>query len=196
MTRAPLRDRATGAFGHDSAGTVAALARGHRRHGSVDGRTALPCPSMEIRLDDLRGTAIRELLEEHQRNMHAITPPGSVHALGIDALRRPDITFWTAWSGRDLLGCGALKALSATHGEIKSMRTAGAHRRTGVARALLDHILAEARRRGYARLSLETGAGPEFEPARRLYASVGFETCGPFEGYTDDPNSAFMSMRL
>ena len=151
---------------------------------------------MDIRVDDLSGPEIRALLEEHLSNMHAITPPGSVHALGLDRLRQPGITVWTAWSGRDLLGCGALKALSGTHGEIKSMRTTGSQRRRGVGRAILEHILAEARRRGCTRLSLETGAGPEFEPARRLYASAGFQPCGPFEGYVEDPNSVFMTLEL
>ena len=153
-------------------------------------------PAMDIRLDDLSGPEIRALLDEHLSDMRAITPPGSVHALGLDTLRQPGITVWTAWSGRDLLGCGALKALSRTHGEIKSMRTSVSHRRRGVGRAMLDHILTEARSRGFARLSLETGAGAEFEPARRLYASAGFQFCGPFEGYVDDPNSAFMTLGL
>ena len=151
---------------------------------------------MDIRLDDLSGPEIRALLEEHLSNMHAITPPGSVHALGLEKLRQPGITVWTSWSGRDLLGCGALKALSGTHGEIKSMRTSGRHRRRGVGRAMLGHILGEARSRGFTRLSLETGSGSEFEPARRLYASAGFQLCGPFEGYVDDPNSVFMTLEL
>jgi putative acetyltransferase len=151
---------------------------------------------MEIRLDDLSGPEVRALLEEHLRNMHAITPRGSVHALDLDGLRRPEVSFWTVWSGPDLLGCGALRELSPTHGEIKSMRTAAAHRRRGVAKTVLDHILAEARARGYARVSLETGAGPEFAPARRLYANAGFDPCGPFECYSDDPNSAFMTKVL
>ena len=151
----------------------------------------------EIRIDDLRGVEIQALLEEHLAHMRSISPPESVHALDLDALRRPGITFWTAWSpdGR-LLGCGALKELDARHGEIKSMRTAAAQRRNGVARAMLAHIIAEAARRGYARLSLETGAEPPFAPARALYASFGFTFCAPFEGYVDDPNSVFMTRAL
>jgi putative acetyltransferase len=152
--------------------------------------------SIDIRLDDLTGLEIHALLEEHLRNMRRISPPESVHALDLDGLRRPDITFWTVWSGADLLGCGALKQLTATHGEVKSMRTANAHRRKGVARAMLVHIIAEAARRRYDRLSLETGSQPEFEPARRLYARFGFEFCGPFDGYREDPNSVFMTRRL
>ena len=151
---------------------------------------------MLIRVDDLAGTEIRGLLEEHLADMRAISPPESVHALDLDGLRRPEITFWTAWSGAALLGCGALKELSPDHGEVKSMRTARAHRRGGVARAMLAHIVAEARRRGYERLSLETGSMAEFAPARALYERFGFGYCGPFAGYVDDPNSVFMTRAL
>lgn len=151
---------------------------------------------MLIRVDDLAGTEIRGLLEEHLADMRAISPPESVHALDLDGLRRPEITFWTAWSGAALLGCGALKELSPDHGEVKSMRTARAHRRGGVARAMLAHIVAEARRRGYERLSLETGSMAEFAPARALYERFGFGYCGPFAGYVDDPNSVFMTRRF
>ena len=152
--------------------------------------------AIEIKRDDLTGPEIHALLEEHLRNMHSISPRESVHALDLGGLRRPEITFWTVWSGADLLGCGALKQLDAGHGEVKSMRTANAHRRKGVARAMLVHIIDEATRRGYARLSLETGSQPAFEPARRLYAGFGFDFCGPFEGYVEDPNSVFMTRRL
>jgi putative acetyltransferase len=151
---------------------------------------------MEIKLDDLSGPEIRALLEEHLRNMYSISPPESVHALDINALRRPEISLWTVWSEGQLLGCGALKELDVQHGEIKSMRTAMAHRRKGVARAVLTHVIEEARKRKYARLSLETGSEHEFEPARRLYESFGFKYCGPFEGYVEDPNSVFMTKLL
>jgi putative acetyltransferase len=97
------------------------------------------------------------LLQQHLRNMRALSPPGSVHAMDIDKLRQPDVTFWTAWEGDELLGCGALRALSSKHGEVKSMRTVDAHRGRGVARAVLHHIIDEARMRSYAQLSLETG---------------------------------------
>ena len=106
------------------------------------------------------------------------------------------MTFWSVWDGRALLGCGALKEIDPRHGEIKSMRTAGAHRRRGVAKAMLTHIMTEAARRGYERLSLETGSQAAFEPARALYASFGFTRCGPFDGYQEDPNSVFMTHRL
>jgi len=151
---------------------------------------------MHIRIDDLRGPEIHALLEEHLQDMRRISPPESVHALDLDGLRRPEITFWTAWSGDELVGCGALKTLDATHGEIKSMRVSAARRRTGAGRAVLHHILDEARRRGLARLSLETGSQPEFAPARQLYASVGFAECGPFASYVEDPHSVFMTRTL
>jgi len=151
---------------------------------------------MEIRSDDLAGPEIRELLAEHLRSMHELSPPESVHALDLAALRGSDITFWTAWSNGELLGCGALKELSPIHGEIKSMRTRSARRRQGVARAMVQHIIAEARARSYARLSLETGSMEAFEPARRLYEAFGFAYCPPFADYIEDPNSSFMTLEL
>ncbi len=152
--------------------------------------------TMEIRHDDLAGAQIRALLAEHLHSMHELSPPESVHALDVAALLKPEITFWSVWSRGELLGCGALKELSPVHGEVKSMRTASPHRRKGVARALLEHIIAEARRRSYRRLSLETGSMDAFEPARRLYVSFGFEYCDPFEGYIEDPNSVFLTRTL
>ncbi len=151
---------------------------------------------MHIRIDDLSGPDIRALLDEHLHNMHELSPPESVHALSIDELRQPDVTFWTAWSGEELLGCGALKELDRHHGEVKSMRTSSAHRRTGVGRAILEEIIGEARKRSYLRLSLETGSMKEFEPARRLYEKFGFEYCGPFADYVEDPNSVYMTLVL
>ncbi len=128
--------------------------------------------------------------------MFALSPPESVHALDLDKLRSPDITFWSAWEGPLLLGCGALKQLSEKHGEIKSMRTPDALRRRGAGRAMLAHIVAVARARGYERLSLETGSVPGFEPALKLYESFGFECCGPFGDYVEDPYSVFMTLSL
>ena len=151
---------------------------------------------MDIKLDDLTGPEIRALLEEHLVSMHALSPPESVHALDLTSLRRPDVTFWTAWEGGALVGCGALKKLDARHAEVKSMRTAPAHRRKGVARRMLAHIVAQARDSAYAHLSLETGSMPAFDPARRLYESFGFRYCGPFADYVDDPNSVFMTREL
>jgi putative acetyltransferase len=151
---------------------------------------------MDVRLDDLSGPEVRDLLDEHLRSMAQLSPPESVHALDIDALRKPGITFWTVWSGDELLGCGALKEIDPGHGEVKSMRTSSAHRRKGVARAMLTHIVAEARSRSYARLSLETGSMEAFEPAQRLYASFGFTCCAPFGDYSEDPHSVFMTRVL
>ena len=151
---------------------------------------------MDVRLDDLSGPEIRELLEEHVHNMLELSPRESMHALDVDGLREPDITFWTVWSGSSLLGCGALRELSPAHGEIKSMRTALAHRRKGVARTMLEHIIAEATKRRYHRLSLETGSMQAFEPAQKLYESFGFTYCPPFGDYIEDPNSVFMTRVL
>lgn len=151
---------------------------------------------MLIRRDDLSGPEIRALLAEHLQDMHANSPPESVHALDLDGLRRPEVSFWTAWSGEELLGCGALKELDPAHGEVKSMRTTRQRRRGGVGRALLAHIVAEARARAYARLSLETGSMEAFAPARRLYESFGFHYCEPFGDYVHDPNSVFMRCEL
>ena len=151
---------------------------------------------MIIRLDDLRGVEIAALLQDHLRGMRALSPPESVHALDIDALRQPDITFWSAWEGATLCGCGALKQLDELHGEVKSMRTAAGQLRSGVASQILQQIIEEARQRGYHRLSLETGSMTGFEPAQALYARFGFEFCGPFGDYAEDPNSVFMTREL
>ena len=172
---------------------------------------------MDIRVDDLRGPEIRALLEDHLAEMHRHSPPESVHALDLDGLRKPGITFWTAWTGDALwttlrasrcaansrsgrpvalMGCGALKELDRAHGEVKSMRTAPAFRRQGVAKAMLTHIIREAVQRNYHRLSLETGSMEAFLPARELYESFGFSYCPPFGDYAADPNSVFLTRVL
>ena len=151
---------------------------------------------MLIKTDDLTGPEIATLLREHLTSMHMHSPPESVHALPIERLRSPEITFWSAWEDGALMGCAALKALDAQHGEIKSMRTSSGHLRKGVARALLHYIIAEAQRRRYTRLSLETGSIEAFAPARQLYASFGFTYCEPFADYVEDPNSVFMTKEL
>ena len=151
---------------------------------------------MEIRLDDLTGADVAKLIGEHLLNMTLNSPPESIHALNLDQLQKPEITFWSAWEGKEILGCGALKELDHQHGEIKSMRTASLHLRKGVAKRMLQHIVEEAKQRGYNRLSLETGSMDAFEPARRLYASFGFRYCQPFSDYTEDPNSVFMTKEL
>jgi putative acetyltransferase len=127
-------------------------------------------------------------------NLHS--PPESVHALDLDGLRKPEITFWAIWAAGKPVGCGALKELARDHGEVKSMRTAPEFRGKGAAKLMLRHILNEARMRGYRRLSLETGSMAAFEPARRLYLNHGFSYCGPFADYSLDPNSVFMTREL
>ena len=145
----------------------------------------------------MRGPEIARLLQAHLDEMHLHSPPESVHALDLEALRRPEIAFWTAWDeAGELLGCVALKRLDEVHGEVKSMRTAAAHMRKGVATRLMRHLLQEARQRGYRRLSLETGSPAAFDPARRLYRRFGFVECGPFADYKPDPNSVFMALDL
>lgn len=151
---------------------------------------------MTIRIDDLSSPEIAAFLEEHISDMRSVSPPESKHALDLAGLRQPDITFWTLWHEGQIAGCCALRQLAADHGEVKSMRTARTLRRQGLAARLLEHLIQEARTRGYRRLSLETGAMPFFEPARRLYRKFGFYPCGPFASYRDDPNSAFFTKVL
>jgi putative acetyltransferase len=144
-------------------------------------------------LDDPR---VIELLHVHLLRARAETAPGSAHALDLSGLRSPDVTFWCAWEGDSLAGVGALKRLSADHGEVKSMHTAESMRRKGVGAAILRHIVAWAQDRGMSRLSLETGSWPYFAPARALYARHGFVECPPFGDYRQDPNSVFMTLVL
>ena len=151
---------------------------------------------MDIRIDDLQGSAVQALLQTHLDAMYEQSPPESVHALDLAALRHPSITFWTAWEGDALLGCGALKQHSADHGELKSMRTASAHLRKGVARVILRHIESAARANGIQRISLETGPHAPFVAAQKLYTSEGFVECEPFADYVLDPYSLFMTKAL
>lgn len=151
---------------------------------------------MQIKVDDLSDSRVHALLQEHLQSMALHSPPESVHALDRDALRRPQLTLWTAWENDELLGCAALKELDAGHAQIKSMRTASLHLRKGVASRLLSHLIEQARRRGYSRLSLETGSMSAFDPARSLYSRFGFTYCPPFEGYVEDPYSVFMTTSI
>lgn len=151
---------------------------------------------LQIRQDDLSGPEIQQFIRDHLDHMVEITPPGSVYALDLSGLKLPEVTFWSVWQSDQLVGCGALKEIDSRSGEIKSMRTAPAHRRQGVASALLGHIIAEAQQRGYRCLYLETGGQPPFAPARALYARYGFEDCGPFANYSNDPNSVYMTKPL
>jgi putative acetyltransferase len=151
---------------------------------------------MEIAVDDLTGPEIAAFLAEHIADMRSVSPPESKHALDLDALRARDITFWSVTDAGLIVGCGALKRLDATHAELKSMRTAPATKRRGIASLLLRYIIAEATVTGFTRLSLETGSAPFFEPARRLYGKFGFQFCEPFADYIPDPNSVFMEKIL
>lgn len=148
------------------------------------------------RIDDLSSPAVQALVAEHLAGMHGSSPPGHVHALALDALRRPDVTFWSAWCGDELCGCGALKELDASHGEVKSMRTRPAFLRQGVGQAVLDEILRTAHARRYQRICLETGTGPAFAAAHALYLRNGFRWCGPFGNYAANDFSVFMEKVL
>lgn len=151
---------------------------------------------MQIIPDDLTGTEIRSLLEVHFAGMLANSPAGSCHFLDFDGLNAPDVTFWSIWHGEQLAGCGAVKELSPTHGEIKSMRTHTDHLRKGAGAQMLEHIIGTAKSRGYKRLSLETGSGDAFDAAHGLYLRYGFEYCPPFGDYVEDPFSQFMTLKL
>ncbi|MFF9866368.1 GNAT family N-acetyltransferase [Streptomyces sp. NPDC013953] len=151
---------------------------------------------MDISTDDLSASDVVALLEEHLAELRSVTPPESVHALDLDALRRPGVTFWSVRDHGVLLGCGAVRRLDAHHGEIKSMRTSSAAQRRGVAAALLARMLSESARAGLRRISLETGTEEFFAPARALYEKFGFSYCPPFGEYQEDPNSAFMTKLL
>ena len=151
---------------------------------------------IEIRIDDLSGASTQTLIAAHLSGMRESSPPESVHALDVDSLRDPSVTFWSAWIDGAIAGIGALKSLDDQRGELKSMRVADGFRGTGVGRALLRHIVAEARERGMSSLWLETGTTPDFAPAQRLYESEGFTVCGPFGAYVHDPFSVFMTRTL
>lgn len=151
---------------------------------------------VKIAVDDLSGPEIAEFLDEHVQQMRSRTPLESKHALDLDGLRKPEVTLWSVMDGDTLVGCGALKRLDADHAELKSMRTRPTRQRSGVASRLLVHIVGEAQRMGFTRLSLETGSDEFFLPARRLYEKYGFQNCEPFANYQPDPNSTFMTRTL
>lgn len=151
---------------------------------------------MEIKIDDLSGPEIASFLIEHLKDLAKHSPPESMHALNIEGLRKPEVTFWSAWEQGEIVGCGALKEIDRKHGEVKSMRTSSRHQRKGIAKRILQFIIEEAKHRGYTRISLETGSMDVFEPARKLYTSLGFRYCEPFANYKEDPNSVFMTLEL
>jgi putative acetyltransferase len=151
---------------------------------------------MKIVIDDLSRSKVQDLLREHLAGMHANSPPGQVFALDVSKLKVPEVTFWTAWDNDELLGCGAMKELSPTHGEIKSMRTASKHLRKGVGKRVLQVILEEACRRGYKKVSLETGSSDGFFAAHAMYEGAGFLRTGPFGGYQQNGFSVFMTKEI
>jgi putative acetyltransferase len=152
--------------------------------------------ALRFQLDDLSGAPTRALIGRHLAGMHANSPPESVHAFDVEKLRQPGVTFWSAWVGEEIAGCGALKVLDPERGELKSMRVADPFLGRGIGRAILEHLLAEARARGLRSVCLETGSAPAFLPALRLYESAGFRRCGPFADYREDPFSVFMTREL
>lgn len=151
---------------------------------------------MQIILGGLQTKEVAFLLQQHQSDMLTLSPPESTHTLDLLELAASDVTFWSVWLNDELLGCGALKELSNTHGEIKSMRTSADHLRKGVAETLLTHIITEAIHRSYRRISLETGSARTFLPAQQLYKKFGFQVCQPFDKYIKDPHSDFMTKIL
>ncbi|WP_407115497.1 GNAT family N-acetyltransferase [Bradyrhizobium sp. LMG 9283] len=151
---------------------------------------------MQIRTGDTHDPRVIALLDHHVAAARAQTAPGSAHALDLAGLRAPEIAFWTGWDGETLVATGALKALSADHGEVKSMHTLQTTRRRGFGGQMLRHIITEARARGMMRLSLETGSWDYFKPAHALYQAHGFVACDPFEDYLEDPNSLFLTLDL
>ncbi|MFE1596011.1 GNAT family N-acetyltransferase [Nocardia sp. NPDC058705] len=161
----------------------------------TDNRT-VAVDQLRVVADDLSGAQVRALLAAHHAEMASTSPAESMHALDLTALRDPAVTVWSAWSGEDLVGCGALKELDPEHAEIKSMRTADGHTGRGVAATVLAHLIAVGRERGYRRLSLETGTQDLFAPARRLYLRHGFTECEPFGSYSLDPLSQFFTLPL
>jgi putative acetyltransferase len=149
-------------------------------------------PLLRFQIDDLSGPRTCALVARHLAGMQAYSPPESVHALDVGRLKQPGVTFWSAWLGEEIVGCGAIKQLDRDRGELKSMRVADAFLGRGFGRAMLEHLITEARARGIKTLWLETGSVAAFAPALRLYESAGFVRCGPFEGYREDPFSVFM----
>lgn len=164
-------------------------------HCKIIGVSGLPM-ELTIEVDDLSRPAIAELLSDHMREMWEVSNPESCHTLALDKLRTPEVTFWSVWSGDELVGCGAIKRLNDTHLELKSMRTKPQYQGKGVGAQLLRHIIAYAEDEGYTRISLETGSSSWFDRACNLYEKFGFTYCEPFGDYTLDPNSLFMTRTL
>lgn len=151
---------------------------------------------MDIRKGDLKDKRVIELIEEHMELMKKFSPPSAYHHLDLHEYEDPKLTIWTAWDEDELLGMGALKELTSTHGELKSVKTHKDHLREGVAQTIVGYTIKQAIKRGYTRVSLETGSQKEFQPAIKFYESLGFKQCGPFDDYEDDPASVFMTQEI
>ncbi|QHJ71321.1 GNAT family N-acetyltransferase [Planococcus halotolerans] len=151
---------------------------------------------MEIKVDNLTNSAVKQLLGEHINSMSQQSPPESKYALDLEGLKKPDITFWSAWENHELLGFGALHEIDPQHGELKSLKTSPVHLKKGVAAKMVDHIIKEATSRGYNRISLETGPTEIFGPAINLYKKFGFEYCEPFASYKRSDFNIFMTLKL
>lgn len=151
---------------------------------------------MQITTGDLNNPKLQSLLAYHFEDLQLKSAPETSFVLDLSALRKPNITIYTAWEGDELVGCGAIKELDPKHGEIKSMRTAPGHLRKGVAKALVQHMITEAKQRKYNRLSLETGTAAAFADAQRLYQGCGFEKCEPFADYVSHEDNMFMTIKL
>jgi len=151
---------------------------------------------LQTRIDDLKSAEVQNLIAEHLQGMHSNSPPGHVHALALDGLRRPEVTFWSVWENQTLCGCGALKELDSASGEIKSMRTRAAYLRRSVGQFVLDEITRTAVSRGYRHLYLETGTGAAFAAAHSLYLKNGFDWCEAFGDYIASDFSVFMTKAL
>ena len=139
---------------------------------------------------------VNDLLKKHFIELRSVSPAGSTHVLDIDGLKDPSIKFWSLWEGKKLIGCGALKFLEKEHGEFKSIRVADEFRKRGIGERIINHLIEEAKKLKISKLSIETGAGEFFLPARKLFSKFGFKTCPPFAHYKDDPNSCYYTLNL
>ena len=149
--------------------------------------------SIEGNFDNLE---VNDLLKKHFIELRSVSPAGSTHVLDIDGLKDPSIKFWSLWENNKLIGCGALKFLEKDHGEFKSIRVADEFRKKGIGKRIINHLIEEAKKLEISKLSIETGAGEFFLPARNLFSKFGFKTCPPFAHYKNDPNSCYFTLNL
>ena len=139
---------------------------------------------------------VNDLLKKHFIELRSVSPVGSTHVLDIDGLKDPSIKFWSLWENNKLIGCGALKFLEKNHGEFKSIRVADEFRKKGIGERIIEHLIEEAKKLEISKLSIETGAGEFFLPARNLFSKFGFKLCPPFAHYKEDPHSCYYTLNL